>query len=1180
VKEEAMNSPIQLRLLGPFRVERAGQPVTTFKSNKVRALLAYLAVERQHAHHRDVLADLLWPASSNALASLRDALSNLRRVLDDRDADLPIIRVVSATLQLNPLAFDEGLIQLDVAAITDLAPDASEAALERATARYRGDFLAGLALPGCPDFEAWALLHRESYRREILNVLYRLTTFRLQRGDYAAAQTSARRQLTLDGYDEDAHRQLLRALAFDGQRNRALAHYTAYAELLEEDLSAAPDIRTTALYQRIRDRRLQPHSQPAPASPGVASANIAAVGVTPFVGREAELARLESALQQTQGGAGQVRFVTGEAGSGKTMLVQAFAHSVLARADDIVVARGVCNAQIGAGDPYLPFREILRLLIGDFDLPATDRVLTLAYEQQLEAFVPTVMQALRAQGRDLIGRLVPTHPGMDETFESEGEREKIMPSNRTTPSPAALCDQVTRVLRAVARRCVLILVLDDLQWADSGTLNLLAHLGRRLSGSRILLIGLYRPVERASDHSLASTVHELQRMHGDIFVDLDQAGGAEFVDAFLDRIPNAFEATFHAQLARQTGGHALFTAALIQQMQGDGTLGRDAEGRWRVETDLDWSQMPPRVEAVIAKRLARLPEKYRALLALASVEGDIFTAEVLARALDWPLEEIEHELRALGKSGHADLQHNLIHPLGLERVAGRRVARYQFRHALFQQYLYARLDPVQCARHHEAIGNAMEALYAEHLGPVAAQLAYHFEAAWLLEKAVEYFLRAGKQAYRLSAPVEAINLSRRGLALLGQLPASTAHARLELALQMNLEAPLLVSQGWGTPERATVLERAYTLAQKLEDTPRRLIVLYDLADLCTAQAKHPQALNYAEQLLALAKQAGDQGYEALGYRMTGTTHFFLGHYPQARAQLENGLACYTAVMHQASYTGNAPVERAVFLWAWLPHILLALGYPEQAAARSREALACVQPDGPAYAQAMMLTIARVTFHAFAHQPNATLHYAEELLTLAERYDLTTFRGWAIFCRGWGRAALGQTQAGLRDMLAGWELLQAADTQGSQPSLLTLLAEAYLESGDLKKSESTLHQALTLAWQHDERSHLAEIYRVQGELHLKQRAPEAAEASFARAIDIAQEQAAKLWELRATLDLARLWQDQGRGEEGRARVAQLYEWFTEGFDTPDLQEAAALLAEAQIQSPMNSSTQHNSGCLEM
>jgi adenylate cyclase len=1157
-----MNSSIQLRLLGPFRLERAGQPVTTFKSNKVRALLAYLAVERQHAHHRDVLADLLWPASSNALASLRDALSNLRRVLDDRDADLPIIRVVSDTLQLNPLALSQGLIRLDVAAVADLASDASEAALERATARYRGDFLEGLTLSGCPDFEAWALLHREGYRRQILNILYRLTTFRLQRGDYAQAQDSARRQLALDGYNEDAHRQLIRALAFDGQRNRALAHYAAYAEMLEEDLGVAPDIRTAALYQRIRDRRLQPHSQPAPA-------NILSDDAMPFVGREAELARLEVALQQAQRGAGQVRFVTGEAGSGKTMLVQAFAHRVLARADDIVVARGVCNAQIGAGDPYLPFREILRLLIGDFDLPATDRVLTLAYEQQLEAFVPTVMRALRAQGPNVIGRLVPAHPGMagmDDPFEGEGRREERTPSNRTTPSPAALCDQVTRVLRAVAERCVLILVLDDLQWADSGTLNLLAHLGRRLSGSRLLLIGLYRPVERASDHPLASTVHELQRMHGDILVDLDQAGGAEFVDAFLDGMPNAFDASFRAQLARQTGGHALFTAALIQQMQEDGALVQDAEGRWRVGADLDWSQMPPRVEAVIAQRIARLPDKYQDLLALASVEGEIFTAEVLARALNRPVAGVEHELRVLGEDELSGAQHHLIHALGLERIAGRRVARYQFRHALFQQYLSARLDSVQRARHHEIIGNAMETLYAEHPDPVAAQLAYHFEAAGLLEKAVGYFLRAGKQAYQLSAPVEAIKLSRRGLALLDQLPASTARARLELALQMSLEAPLLVTQGWGAPERAAVLERAYALARQLEDTPHRLIALYDLADLCTAQAKHPQALRYAEQLLALAQQAGDQGYEALGYRMTGTTYFFLGHYPEARAHLENGLACYAAVMRQASYAGSAPIERAVFLWAWLPHILLALGYPEQAAARSREAMACVQPDGPAYAQAMMLTIARVTFHAFARQPEATLRYAEELLTLAERYDLTTFRGWAIFCRGWGRMALGQTQAGLRDMLTGWEHLQAADAQGSQPTLLTLLAEAYLKRGNLKKSAATLRQALTLARQQDERSHLAEIYRVQGKLHLKQHEPEAAEVSLLRAIEIAQEQTAKLWELRATLDLARLWQDQGRGELGRARVAQLYEWFTEGFDTPDLQEAAALLGDGPGSSP--------------
>ncbi len=1156
-----MTAPIKLFLLGPFRAERAGQPLTTFKSNKVRALLAYLAVESQQPHHRDVLAGLLWPTSSSAgaLALLRDALSSLRRLLDDRDSDSPIVRVVADTLQLDP-----SRLWLDVAQATELALDGSEEGLEQAAALYRGELMDGFSLADSPDFETWLVLRRETFRRRLLDTLYRLTTCRLQRGDYGAAQASARRQLALDGYSEEAHRQLLRALAFAGQRNQALTHYADYCTLLDEELGVAPDVRTTALYQRIRAGGLRPDGTFAP----LPSADMPLISpddgaLARLVGRAAEMERLQAALHRARQGAGQVVFVSGEAGSGKTTLVQSLARRLLARTDDTVIAMGACNAQVGAGDPYLPFRDIFRLLSGDFDVPATGGALTPTYEQRLESLVPTVTQALREQGADLIGRLAPapsSENGVAEQIRGESATSKDPP-----PSPAALCDQVTRVFRAVARQCVLVLVLDDLHWADSGSLNLLAHLGRRLTGGRTLLIGLYRPAEIDPDHSLSSVVRELQRAQGDIVLDLDQAGGKGFVDALLDSAPNAFGAAFRAQLTRQTGGHALFTTALVQQMRDDGALVQDSDGHWQVGADLDWSQLPPRVEAVVAERLARLPQRYRDLLAIASVEGEVFGAEVVARAWGRPLAEVERELRALGEGGLDGRQHNLVHALGLERVGDCRLARYRFRHALFQQYLYKKLDPVRRARLHETIGHGLESLHAEHLDIVAARLAYHFEAAGLLEQATVYLLRAGQQAYRLSAPLEAINSYRQGLALLARLPQSTTRSRLELGLQMNLEAPLLVTQGWGAPERAAVLERAYALARQLEDTPRLLIVLYALTDLCTAQARHPQALAYAEQLLALAERAGDPGYEALGYRMTGTAHFFLGHYQAARTHLESGLACYATVMHQAPQSSNAPIERAVFLWAWLPHILLALGYPEQAAASSREALACVQPDGPAYAQAMMLTMARVTFQAFARQPEATLRYAQELLTLAEAYDLTAFRGWAIFCRGWGQAALGQTRSGLADMLAGWEHLQTTGTQSSLPPLLTLLARAYLKHGEIEKSEEALNQALTLAKQNDERSHLAEMYRIQGRLQLEKRETEAAEASFARAIEVAQDQAAKMWELRAVIDLAQLWEEQGRVVDAYARLSKLYDWFTEGADMPDLLAARRLLERLHTRS---------------
>lgn len=1150
-----MTAQIKLFLLGPFRAERAGQPLTAFKSNKVRALLAYLVVERDTPQHRDVLAALLWPESANGLALLRDVLSNLRSVLGDREAEVPVIQARGDTLQL-----DQTALWADVAAFSDLAADASnEEVLVQAAALYQGDFLEGFSLSGSPEFETWTLFQREMLRGRMQNVLYRLATVYLQRGDYAAARTCARRQLDLDGYSEDAHRQLLRALALNGQRNQALAHYAEYQSLLNEELGVAPDIRTTALYQRIRAGGLRPDGASEVPPPDTQFPPADGERQAPFVGRAAELERLETALWQAQQGTGQIVFVTGEAGSGKTMLAQTFAHRVLARANDVVVARGACNAQIGAGDPYLPFREILRLLTGDFDVPATGGVLTLAYEQQLEMFMPAVVQALKTEGADLIGRLVPAHPEADGAFETGRASGRSATSKRTPPSPAALCDQVTRVFRAIARQCVLVLMLDDLQWADSGTLNLLAHLGRRLTGGRILLIGLYRSTEIDSDHSLLPIVRELQRTHGDIILDLDRAGGADFVDAFLDSMPNAFEAEFRAQLTRQTGGHALFTAALIQQMRDDGALVRDADGRWWVGADLDWSQLPPRVEAVIAQRLARLPERFRDLLTIASVEGEIFTAEVVARALDQPLEEVERELRALGEDGLSGTQYNLVYGMGLEHVADRRVARYQFRHALFQQYLYTRLGPVQRARYHEALGRTLEQLHAGHLGAVAARLAYHFEAAGLLEQAVVYLLRAGRQAYWLSAPAESATLYQRGLTLLEQLPPSLQRDRRELDLLLNQESTLMAIRGWGAPERARSLQRAYQLGQKLGETTRLLPVLQVLASVHIGQAEHYIALDYAEQLIKLAEETSNGLGLVMGKRMAGTVHFFLGHYEQARTYLEAGLREYAVLSPEIKTSKQIlTAEEGFRVQVWLPHVLLVLGYPVQAAAFSREALTCPQALDYIGMRAAALTIDGAAFNAIAKHPQATLDHAEQLLALVTKHPLPSYRGWATFYHGWARAQQGKLNDGLAEMRSGLAQLEATGTQGTLLHLLTLLAEIYIQCGEIQRGADALSRALHHAARTGERSYLAETHRMQGVLHLKRQEINEAEDSFRRAIEVAQDQAATLWELRAVMDLARLWETQGRAAEAHARLSRIYDWFTEGADTPDLATARMLL----------------------
>jgi tetratricopeptide (TPR) repeat protein len=244
----------------------------------------------------------------------------------------------------------------------------------------------------------------------------------------------------------------------------------------------------------------------------------------------------------------------------------------------------------------------------------------------------------------------------------------------------------------------------------------------------------------------------------------------------------------------------------------------------------------------------------------------------------------------------------------------------------------------------EPVGAALEALYAGQ-PEGAARLAYHFEAAGLCEQAVTQLTRAAAYACRLSAPWEAIRLCRRGLRLLEELPKSETNLRSELELQMLLEMPLFVARGWGAPERASAMKRAYVLAQQIGETPSQLPILRALADVNTAQAHHHQALAYAEQALALAQRLDERTYEALGHRMSAAAHYFLGHYQEAHEHLDKGVACYHALVRAPDPNAIPAAAEMLFLWAWLPPVLFALGYPAQAAERGREALARVRDQG-------------------------------------------------------------------------------------------------------------------------------------------------------------------------------------------------------------------------------------------
>jgi DNA-binding SARP family transcriptional activator/RecA/RadA recombinase len=1172
---------LSLSLLGPFQATLDGQPITSFKSNKVRALLAYLAVEADRPHPREVLAGLLWPdwTDREALGNLRYALSDLRRVTGDRTAEPPFLLIARDTLQFNT-ASD---FSLDLRSFTDLAetaltrPEGDEglSELEEAICLYQGSFLEGFSLPDAAPFEEWALLTRERLARQMSSTLRHLAAAYEERGQYQRAQSFARRQLELDPWDELAHRRLVRSLALSGQRSAALAQYETCRRILAEELGVEPDQETTQLYQQISDGKLRAPTRPissihvAGEPPPFLREKVVGVERPIFVAREREVEQLGSFLELALAGQGRVLFVTGEAGSGKTALIQEFVRRAQQAHDDVAAASGNCNAHTGVGDPYLPFREILGLLTGDVEARWAAGALSRAHTLRLWNTLPLAAQALVSVGPDLIDTFVPGATLVERSsaqapvgatwltqVQALVQRKQMGPAAPLLQQ-SGLLDQYAKVLQVLARQVPLLLVVDDLQWADLGSVSLLFHLGRELAGSRILILGAYRPEEIAigrdgERHPLQPVVNELQREFGEIIVDMERAESQHFTDAFLDSEPNRLGTDFRERLYRQTGGHPLFTIELLRGMQERGDLVQDPHGRWVEGPALNWETLPARVEAACAERIGRLPQPLQDVLRVASVQGEDFTAEVVSRVLGPDERETVQQL-----SNELDRRHRLVRAQAIHRLGSRRLSRYRFRHDLFQKYLYDQLDRVERAYLHEDVGKALEELYADDASEIAVQLAWHFEEAGTSHKAIHYLYLAGQRAVQLSAYEEGIAHLTRGLGLLTTLPDSPQRTELELSLQMALGIAWQGITGLQTLEAKDIYIRARELSQQVGRTSQLCQVLVNLSIHHYMRAEYHLASDLAQEALDLAGQSGDQLLVALSHWFLGIISFSLGEYAQARSHLGQIISFYDPQRHHQPFVilrGSDPGPSAL---AWDACCLWCLGYPEQAARRSQEALALAGELDHPFTLADALTFGGCAFNAMRRDALSLKDDAEMLMRLS-REKLPSWVCTAECYTGEALAMLGQVSEGITQIHQGMSSKEALGMRCYRVGMLRALADAQAIAGRPEEGLATLDEALTLVEQTDERHWEAELRRLKADLLLSRGETDHAEASLREAIEVARRQQAKSWELRATVSLSRLLQMQGRQEEARQLLSEIYGRFTEGVDTPDLQEARALL----------------------
>jgi DNA-binding SARP family transcriptional activator/ATP/maltotriose-dependent transcriptional regulator MalT len=939
---------LNISLFGKLEVTRDGTPVE-ISSQPAQLLLSYLVLNAGTLHRRDRLAGLLWPDSDeiHARNNLRQALWRLRKAIGQE-----YILINRTSLGWNP----DAEYQSDVATLEERGvEDPSADALIRSVSVY-DDIL----LPGY--YDDWVVLEQERWQAVFEQRMQKLLDRLCDEARWREVLEWAERWIAHGDVPEPAYRALMLAHAALGDRASAAADFQRCKGVLAEELAVEPSEETIALYQRIRDGEVAPATmarrrpldlKPKPPAFLDPDVQVAAGPPEPFVGREAELGRLAGFLENALAGRGQVAFVSGEAGWGKTRLLAEFAHRAQERQPDLIVVSGVCTAFTETGDPYLPFREILRMLCADVEQGWAAGHVTRDHALRLWHLLPWVVEALVRQGRHLIDILVPAEALLQRAAAHEsidpnllGELQTVMGRRRARPQQTGvdqerIFEEVAHLLQTMSSTQPLLLILDDLHWADVSSLSLLFHLGRHLPDSKLLLLGAYRPEDLSlhrdgQEHPLASILAEFKRSYGDVWLALgDKEGtGRRFVDALLDREPNRLGEGFRARLASNTRGHPLFTVEMLRELEDHGMVYQDETGHWVDSPAITWGALPGRVEGVIERRINRLDPRLQQALAAASVEGEDFTAEVVAQVRGVRESEMVGLL-----SGDLAKRHYLVRATGIQRLGQRRISSYRFSHNLFQKYLYDTLDPVERVYLHEAVGKALENLYQGHTGEIAVRLASHFQEAGRLRKAVDYWAQAGDAASLVYANTEAIahysqaiDLARRIEGDVGDLTLlymslgrvleldsqfdrvlGTYQAMEKLALQrgdrpMELASLLAratvhaVPTAIHNPDRARELgQRALDLAGELGDQAAEAKILWSLSLANYFANRLSEAINCGERSLALARELDlvEQIAQTLN-DLGGMIYLYSGHIDQAQKLLREASDRWRAL-------GNVPM---------------------------------------------------------------------------------------------------------------------------------------------------------------------------------------------------------------------------------------------------------------------------------
>jgi predicted ATPase len=852
-----------------------------------------------------------------------------------------------------------------------------------------------------------------------------------------------------------------------------------------------------------------------------------------MVGRQEELATLRTAFEGAAAGRGSLLCVAGEPGLGKTTLVETFLEELAASGRPWSLAHGRCSERLAGAEAYLPFLDALDGLLqseGGASAAEAMKLLAPSWYVQLAPLAADDLSLARV---------------LAEAKQASQERRKR---------------EIGVFLREVCRQRPLVLFLDDIHWADPSSVDLLAYLGSKSAEWRLLLILSYRSSDLLRTHHPFGPVKvELQGRGLCREIPLPLLNRYDF-DRYLalafagHQFPEELATVLHGR----TEGNPLFMVDLLRYLRDRGVI-VERHGRWslvRAVPDLQ-RELPESVRGTIQRKVEQLSTADRQLLMAASVQGTEFDSAVVAQLLGREAADVEERLDVLGRV------HTMVRLIREQAFPDRTVTlRYGFVHVLYQNALYAALQPTRKAAWSAAAARALLGHYGEKSTVLAAELAILFEAGRDHLRAADYYLVAGENAARIFAHHEAAALARRGLALLQTMPETPERARRELLLQVTLGMQLQFVHGYATPEAERVYARGRVLAEQYPESPQLSQVLWGLWSFHEVRCKLRKSRKLAERLLTLARMTQDPAQLLQARVALAVTSLGLGRLAATREHVEQGLALYDSKRH-SNHTYLYGQDPGVSCLAFGAIALWLLGYPDQAMQHSRQAVALGGDLGQPNSLALALHFAAI-LRQYRREGAAVQVSAEVTKAIANDHGYSFWLASGLIMQGWALAEQGAWADGIARLRHGLTARVATGAETYGTYYFALLAEALGRGGQVEQGLGVLAEALERMHGTAERFHGAELHRLKGEFLLRQEGAEVAcreaEACFRRALTIARRQQAKSLEVRAAMSLTRLYLRQGRQAESRPMLAKCYNWFAEGFDTPDLQEAKVLLEQ--------------------